>query len=54
MLHGFSYLEKYPNYNKYEQQFSKETSRADKTKNQGKGVLSFTSALFGNILDTDK
>jgi hypothetical protein len=38
MLHGFSYREKDPNYNKYEQQFNKESSQADKTKKQSKDV----------------
>jgi hypothetical protein len=39
MLNGFSYREKDPNYNKYEQQFSKEASQADKTKKEVKMSL---------------
>jgi hypothetical protein len=55
MIHGFSYREKDPNYNKYEQQFSKETSQTDKTKKKcAKDVLSVINVLFENFLDTDK
>lgn len=49
MLHGFSYREKDPNYNKYEQQFNKEASQADKTKKQDKDVLSVINAVFEKL-----
>lgn len=51
MLHGFSYREKDPHYNIYEQQFSKEHHRPIR---QNKDVLSVINALSEKFLDTDK
>jgi len=51
MLHGFSYREKDPHYNIYEQQFSKEHHRPIR---QNKDVVSVINALFEKFLNTDK
>jgi len=52
MLLGFSYREKDPNYNIYEQQFRKKHHWPIRQKK--KVVVTLFNALFGKCLDADK